>query len=218
MNPLDERRRQDLAKLTRLGERSRGRIVISDIKGQPLDEAVITLAYKTVPSPRYPQEVRDATRVRVILSARYPFQEPAIEALDPVFNPNIYTSGRFCLGAKWLATENLDLLITRVIKILTFNPEILSDRSPANMEAAQWYNATASTYPSAFPTDSFDLEPDVVQKKTLKWGEVTSAEQGRPAANDEASARCPSCGAKLRLYDSGTIRCPECEAVFEASR
>ena len=215
MNPLDERRRQDLAKVTRLGERSRGRISITETKGSPLDEAIITLTYKTVPSPRYPEESRDSTRVRVVLSARYPFQEPAIEALDPVFNPNIYTSGRFCLGAKWLATESLDFLLMRVAKILTFNPEILSDRSPANMQAAQWYNAAVLQFPDAFPTDRFELEPEVVQKKMLKWGEVS--ENGRPAANDEASARCPACSAKLRLYDSGTIRCPECEAVFEAS-
>ena len=52
MNPLEERRRQDLAKVTKLAERSRGRITISEVIGAPLDEAIITLAYKTAPSPR----------------------------------------------------------------------------------------------------------------------------------------------------------------------
>src|SRR6185312_15111277 len=127
VNPLEERRRQDLAKITRLGERSRGRIAISEITGAPLDEAVLTLAYKTAPSPRYPEDARDSTRIRVVLSARYPFQEPAIDVLDPVFNPNVYGSGRFCLGAKWMPTESLDMLILRVAKILTFDTEIMND-------------------------------------------------------------------------------------------
>ncbi|MHB1207867.1 MAG: ubiquitin-conjugating enzyme E2 [Rhodospirillaceae bacterium] len=216
MNPLDERRRQDLAKITRLGERSRGRITISEIKGAPLDEAVITLAYKTAPSPRYPHESRDATRIRVVLSSRYPFQEPAIEALDPLYNPNVYTSGRFCLGAKWLPTEGLDMLVARVAKIITFNPEIVSDRSPANMEAAQWYNAIIAASPDVFPTDRFELEAEVAPKKMLLWSEVKG--DGAPSAQDEGRAICPSCSAKLRVYDSGTIRCPACESAFETSR
>ena len=215
MNPLDERRRQDLAKITRLGERSRGRITITEVKGTPLDEAVITLAYKTSPSPRYPAEIRDFTRIRVVLGARYPFQEPAIDVLDSVFNPNVYASGRFCLGAKWLPTEGLDMLITRVAKILTFDPEILNDRSPANMEATQWYKAALETHPSAFPSDRFELEPEEVVKKKLSWNEVKkdAAENGQSMGDQTIT--CPSCSAKLRLYESGTIRCPECEAAFE---
>jgi ubiquitin-protein ligase len=214
LNPLDERRRQDLAKITRLGERSRGRIAITEIKGAPLDEAILTLAYKTAPSPRYPHESRDSTRIRVILGARYPFQEPAIDVLDPVFNPNVYTSGRFCLGAKWLPTEGLDLLIMRVAKILAFEPEILNDRSPANLEATQWYKATRDAHPAAFPSDLFELDAEVAVKKTLKWSTVP--DEGVAAANTDVV--CPSCSAKLRLYDSGTIRCPQCEAAFEMSR
>jgi hypothetical protein len=205
VNPLEERRRQDLAKITRLGERSRGRIAISEVVGAPLDEAVLTLAYKTAPSPRYPDETRDTTRIRVVLSTRYPFQEPAIDVLDPVFNPNVYGSGRFCLGAKWMPTEGLDMLIMRVAKILTFDPEILNDRSPANMEATQWYKATQAAHPHAFPTDAIDLEPEVVPKKVLRW----------TAAPAETKHACPSCAAELRSY--GTLmRCPVCEAAFEA--
>jgi hypothetical protein len=216
VNPLEERRRQDLLKVTRLGERSRGRITISEVKGAPLDEAVITLAYKTAPSPRYPRESRDSTRVRVVLSSRYPFQEPAIETLDPVFNPNVYASGRFCLGAKWLPTESLDLLITRVAKILTFDPEILNDRSPANMEATQWYKATSADFPAAFPSDTFELDSEVVPKKKLMWSEVTAGDSS--AAQPEAMALCPACSTQLRLYDAATIRCPACETAFEAAR
>jgi hypothetical protein len=209
VNPLEERRRQDLAKITRLGARSRGRIAISEITGAPLDEAVLTLAYKTAPSPRYPEDARDSTRIRVVLSARYPFQEPAIDVLDPVFNPNVYGSGRFCLGAKWMPTEGLDMLILRVAKILTFDPEIMNDRSPANMEATQWYKATQAAHPHAFPTDVVDLAPEVAPRKVLKW---TAA----PAEAAVPPATCPTCAAELRHYGASVMRCPVCEAAFEA--
>ena len=207
MNALEERRRQDLAKITKLGERSRGRIAVSEIKGAPLDEAVLTLAYRTAPSARYPQETRDATRIRIVLSARYPFQEPAIEVLDPVFNPNVYASGRFCLGTKWIATEGLDRLVVRAIKILTFDPEIMNDRSPANMEATYWFKAAQAEHPDAFPTDTLELEAEIAAKKLLKW---TAAE----VVQDQA-ATCPSCSATLRGYGSNVMRCPVCEAAFE---
>lgn len=213
MNPLEERRRQDLAKITRLGERSRGRIVIEETKGAPLDEAILTLAYPTAASPQYPAESRSATRVRITLGARYPFQEPAVEALDPLFNPNVYVSGRFCLGAKWLPTEGLDLLVMRLVKILIFDPEIVSDRSPANAEAALWYNATKLMHPKAFPSEVLALDTDAAPKKKLTW-----TNSGTTAAANDDTVPCPACGANLRLYDSGVMRCPQCEAAFEVSK
>ncbi|MBX7198093.1 MAG: hypothetical protein K1X51_01820 [Rhodospirillaceae bacterium] len=214
MNPLEERRKQDLAKIAKLGERSRGRIVISEIRGVPLDEAILTLTYPTAPSPKYPEDSRAATRVRITLGARYPFQEPAVEALDPLFNPNVYVSGRFCLGAKWLPTEGLDLLVMRLAKILTFDPEIVSDRSPANAEAALWYNAMRLTHPAAFPSHALEFDEDAAPKKKLTW---TNAGTNAGAANDD-TVPCPSCGATLRLYGGTTLRCPQCEAAFEVSQ
>jgi hypothetical protein len=200
VNPLEERRRQDLAKITRLGERSRGRIAISEVIGAPLDEAVLTLSYKTAPSPRYPEEKRDSTRIRVVLSARYPFQEPAIDVLDPVFNPNVYGSGRFCLGAKWMPTEGLDMLIMRVAKILTFDPEILNDRSPANMEATQWYKATQAAHPQAFPTDApAGLPHRHLRPRTGGGAEEAPEMDGGPGGDGQAGGLSALCSAPPEL-------------------
>src|SRR5687767_6355221 len=148
---------QDLAKITRLGIRTRGRIAVTETVDTPPSQIVISLAYKTAPTPQYPAEARDITRIRVLLGARYPFQEPAVEILDPIYNPNVYPSGRVCLGNKWLATEGLDLVILRVAKILTFDPETVNDRNPANMEAAMWYKVMVERHPEAFPTEKVDL-------------------------------------------------------------
>ena len=171
MNPLAERRLQDLAKITRLGVRARGRIAVGETLGTPPSEITVSLNYKTAASARYPEDVRETTRIRIILSARYPFQEPAVEILDPVFNPNVYPSGRVCLGKKWLATEGLDLIVLRVIKILTFDPEILNDWAPANMEAAHWYKATRAAHPGAFPSEKLALDEAAAAGKTV-WNEA----------------------------------------------
>ena len=171
MNPLAQRRIQDVAKIARLETRTRGRITITETVDTPPSEIVISIGYRTVPTPRYPAEVRDKTRIRVVLGARYPFQEPAVEILDPIYNPNIYPSGRVCLGTKWLATEGLDLVVLRVAKILTFDPDTVNERAPANMEAAMWFKAMIELHPEAFPTEKIDLAPEVAVK-TVRWNEV----------------------------------------------
>ncbi len=170
MNPLTERRVQDLAKIKRLGERARGRIAVCDTLGTPPSEITVALNYKTAASARYPVDTRDTTRIKIVLSARYPFQEPVVDILDPVFNPNVYPSGRVCLGKKWLATEGLDLVVLRVVKILTFDPEILNDWAPADMEAARWYKALLATTPAAFPSEKLALEEWAAPQKVL-WSE-----------------------------------------------
>lgn len=137
----------------------------------PPSQIVISIGYKTAPTAIYPAEVRDATRIRVLLGARYPFQEPAVEILDPIYNPNVYPSGRVCLGNKWLATEGLDLVVLRVAKILTFDPETVNDRNPANMEAAMWYKVMVERHPEAFPTEKVDLAPEGAAK-TVRWNEM----------------------------------------------
>ncbi len=162
---------QDLAKITRLGVRTHGRISVTETIDTPPSQIIISVAYKTAPTAQYPAEARDTTRIRVLLGARYPFQEPAVEILDPIYNPNVYPSGRVCLGNKWIATEGLDLLILRVAKILTFDPETVNDSNPANMEAAMWYKVMVERHPEAFPTEKVDLAPEVAAK-TVRWNEV----------------------------------------------
>lgn len=171
MNPLAERRLQDLAKITRLGVRARGRIAVGETLGTPPSEITVALNYKTAASARYPDDVRETTRIKIVLGARYPFQEPAVEILDPVFNPNVYPSGRVCLGKKWIATEGLDLIVLRVIKILTFDPEILNDWAPANMEAAFWYKSMLASNPGAFPTERIALGEESAPAKSV-WNEA----------------------------------------------
>jgi len=171
VNPLAERRIHDLAKIQRLGERTRGRITICDTLGTPPSEITVALNYKTAASARYPEDARDTTRIKIVLGARYPFQEPTVEILDPVFNPNVYASGRVCLGKKWLATEGLDLIVLRVIKILTFDPEILNDWAPANLEAAHWYKAVLAASPGAFPSEKIALGEAAVAAKAV-WNEA----------------------------------------------
>ncbi|MGE4062480.1 MAG: ubiquitin-conjugating enzyme E2 [Rhodospirillaceae bacterium] len=170
MNPLAQRRMQDLAKVTRLAARSRGCIAVCETVDSPPSQITLSLGYKTAPTARYPAEVRESTRIRITFGARYPFQEPAVDILDPIYNPNVYPSGRVCLGNKWLATEGLDLIVLRVAKILTYDPETVNDSNPANMEAAMWFKSVALQHPQAFPTQKIEIDPDVAAK-AIRWNE-----------------------------------------------
>jgi hypothetical protein len=82
-------------------------------------------------------------------------------------------TGRVCLGKKWLATEGPDLTVQRVIKTLTFDPEILNDWAPANLEAAHWYKAVRAASPFSFPTEKISLDEEVMPRR-VAWGEVKS--------------------------------------------
>ena len=109
MSARAERLQQDLGKLEALCQQSQGRIKILSRKGNPVRELVIELRYRTAPSSEYPSRVQEATQVRIELADRYPFQEPTASVVTPILHPNVFASGRICLGKKWMPTENLAL-------------------------------------------------------------------------------------------------------------
>lgn len=165
---MNERRQQDVEKINRIAQNSGGKIKIISVKGNPTNEIEIDLHYQTVASRLYPAEVSKTTRVNIELSSRYPFQEPLAMFKTTVFHPNVYTSGRICLGTKWLPTEGLDLLLKRIVQIITFDPQILNGNSPANREALSWYQSAIRQYPKNFPTDILNWSGSTVVK-TLSW-------------------------------------------------
>src|SRR5688572_18122839 len=114
-----ERRREDLARLRTLCAASSGRLQIIAHKGNPLDEITIELACRSATSAAYPARSVNRVRAFIELPARYPFAPPLVAVDPPVFHPNVYSSGQVCLGAKWIPTEGLDLLVKRVAQIVT---------------------------------------------------------------------------------------------------
>jgi ubiquitin-protein ligase len=172
MSAFAQRRHEDLQKLRQLAASHPGRISISKVVGDPPSEIEIILAFKTAPSQQYPSIVQERTQAVISLPAKYPLVPPAVIVRSPILHPNVYVGGTVCLGTTWLPASGLDLLVKRLIQIITFDVTVLNEQSPANRDALAWYQATRARTPQAFPTDS-GLSVSGEQRKTMSWSNVS---------------------------------------------
>jgi ubiquitin-protein ligase len=171
MTALATRRETDVQKLQAMSANSGGRIRVVHVNGTPPTSVEVQLAYPTAGSKSYPASVQRTTNVVIDLGARYPFSEPRVAIKSPIIHPNVYASGQVCLGSKWMPTQGLDLLLKRLIAIITYDPAILNANSPANRDALNWYTATHKMHPSAFPTTS-DTATEVKHSSSISWNTV----------------------------------------------
>ncbi len=142
------------------------------------------LTVRTAPNDLFPQSVLPSTVLEIRLGAQYPFQAPTAH-LDPVpFHPNVFPAGVICLGGKWSPSEGMDLFITRIAKLLSFDPLLVNTQSPANGEAARWYKQLCRQRPDVFPSDPLNLVPARVVRL------------------------CPQCSVGLRLPTEKAERLP----------
>lgn len=212
MTAFAERRAQDIEKLRQLSQASNGRILVTGTSGNPVSKITLELRFRTAGSNRFPSEAQNVTKVAIDLPAKYPFAEPSANILTPIYHPNVYSSGRICFGLKWLPSEGLDLLVQRIVQIITFDPLTLNENSPANGAALSWYRDARRNHPSAFPTDrAGDGITD--DKPKMSWTDVSQA------VPERKTITCPSCSAKLALPAGkrGRVICPKCKSGFEVS-
>ncbi|MBZ9963733.1 ubiquitin-conjugating enzyme E2 [Mesorhizobium sp. BR1-1-2] len=209
MSAFDERRAQDVQKLRDLERLSRSRVRVTKVVGNPTNEIEAELHLRTAPSSAYPSSVQPVTRISISLPARYPFVEPTVNVGTPILHPNVYTSGRICLGLKWIPSFGLDLLVRRVVQIVTFDPTVLNLQSPANRAAVSWYQQAIRSNPQAFPTDVIDFSVQD-QAKTMAW------RNAEPAVDAKTVVTCSHCNARLSVPNgrSGTVKCPKCGNGF----
>lgn len=166
------RREQDIEKLQSLSRNSGGKIRIASISGSPPSSVVVELLYPTAGSKNYPSVIQQSTQVIIELGARYPFAEPRVVVKTPIIHPNVYSSGQVCLGAKWLPSQGLDLLVKRLIAIVTYDPGVLNESSPANRDALNWYVATQRQHPGAFPTTLAGSASEATKPAAIAWNNV----------------------------------------------
>jgi len=210
-----ERRRADLANLERLAAASSGRVAVISRDGDPPTDITVELALRTARSHTYPAAAVDRTRVRISLPLRYPFQAPVVNLAPVTFHPNVYTSGLVCLGAKWIPTEGLDLLVKRIAQIITFDPAVINTSSPANSAAANWYRQAVARSPRLFPTDSLDFLSAAGFKAKPQWRDIAT-ESAQPATK---MIQCEQCPQRLRVPDTPgvQVRCPRCLHTFRVA-
>ena len=206
------RLRSDAERLQALAAASSGRIVIESLPDAASPSLVLRLFYPTAGNSHYPRERQSETRLKIALPGRYPFQPPVASVQTPIFHPNVYPSGVVCLGTKWLPSEGLDLFVQRLLRLLTFDPLLVNTASPANREAASWYDRARRRHRDAFPSADPAFGQGTKPSSSAKWKNL-----------DEPAARvlreCPACSRKLRLPSgrSGNVRCPACGRRFEVS-
>jgi hypothetical protein len=203
----------DHERLRALAATSGERIVLltGPIAARP--QVDLEFRYAVARSERYPADVTRQTRLRIALPARYPFQAPTATVLTPIWHPNVFPAGVICLGTRWLPSEGLDLFVRRLARLLTFDSLLVNTHSPANRVAADWYVRALRQRPDAFPSDHpqfGELRRDTMRGR-VGWRE-TAAGDGR------VERVCPNCARMLRLPAGrrGRVRCPGCDAAFEA--
>ena len=186
----------DAAQLRSLAAASRGRVEFGRLPSEARPEVVAVFACVTAGSTAYPERRESRVVVHVALPERYPFLAPVATVRTPIWHPNVYPSGIVCLGTRWIAAQGLDLFVQRLLRLVTFDPLLINTASPANREAASWYESRRREYPGAFPTDRLAVE-QLVERIVLA---------------------CPACRRELRVPRgrSGTVRCPSCGTAFEA--
>jgi len=168
MSAVSSRILEDIEKIKKLSAKTNNRISINRTEGQPPNAVFIDFKYNTVPDSSFPSNKLQLSTVKIDLSNRYPFQEPTAKFVTPIFHPNVFESGKICLGKKWLPTDTLDLLAERIAKIIIFEPDILDESDPANVKSKNWYVKLKSKNPSLFPTDNF-LSSSNKKESTIKW-------------------------------------------------
>jgi len=208
MSASVERVKQDIRKLEELSRSLNGRVRVKSTSGTPVNRIVVELDYPTAPSSAYPDKIQRKTEVIIELLSRYPFQEPTAKITTPVFHPNVYASGKICLGSKWMPTQGLDLLVRRIIQIITFDSSVIDLNPPANAQAAQWYTSAVSRQPKAFPTDKLVVQEPA--KKKMSWSNLDSANEQKSIVS------CPQCRGALRVPTGKklNVTCPKCNHTF----
>ena len=84
--------------------------------------------------------------VEVHLPAAYPAQAPVVTALTPLIHPHVYANGTLCLGG-WHRSQPLNGLLSRIVRVLTYEPQAINWQSVANPQAALWAQGNRELFP-----------------------------------------------------------------------
>jgi ubiquitin-protein ligase len=147
-------------------------LAILGVTGDPARSIKLRIAIPTARNGAYPQERQEISEVDIVLPENYPFPPgPFVTFTTPIWNPNVYPSGKWCFG-EWKVTENLELFVMRLMKVIALDPSIVNPHSAANVEAAGWFVRHLSLHPERFPTVSLSELMMVAQKPSIVWRSI----------------------------------------------
>lgn len=166
------RRRTDLAKLRELQSKLPRTLEILEVTGDPPRSIKLRIRIPTAINTKYPQEKQEVNEVEIVLPENYPFRPgPLVNFTTPIWNPNVYQSGRWCYG-DWNTMENLELFVVRLMKVIALDPVIVNPDSAANFEAARWYERLKRLQLKLFPTVSLSGLMAEVEKPKITWRSI----------------------------------------------
>jgi ubiquitin-protein ligase len=201
------RRTQDQQLLLNLIARSDGELKPQGNLDTQSDRVLLELTLPTVASSHYPSDVQRSCTIEIQLPVRYPFAPPTAKVLSTQWHPNVWPNSTICLGTRWQTSEGLDLFVSRIIKLLIYDPLLVNLQSMANPDAGRWYAQAIKQHPTAFPT---------VQTHASHW---LRDPRGLNQSAPKVEKPCPHCHATLRLPAGrkGVVQCPKCRSDFEVS-
>jgi ubiquitin-protein ligase len=87
--------------------------------------------------------VRKKHRIFLEFPRAYPLEAPpTFKRVSPLFHPNIYPHGVFCLGfegdRKWRPSVSLESLVLHVSRLIRFDPDWVNIYPPANRTTEFW--------------------------------------------------------------------------------
>lgn len=143
MNPLIKRRENDLKKLKELEKKYKFFKVIK-VAGNPIKDIWAELNLKIpISSSKFANKIE----IKIELPSKYPMESPKFSVKPPVYNPNVFESGKVCMGNKWMVSNTLDLEVERLIKILVLDPQYINTKSAANSNAVDWFLLNIKKFP-----------------------------------------------------------------------
>ncbi len=208
MDAKTKRKEEDFSKLKKLSEEFSGLIEIKTTNINSGNALYLSLNIPTAKNSKYPQEIQNKTDIKIDFPLNYPFSEPKATITTPIWNPNVYSSGLICHGTKWMPTEGLDLFVIWIMKLISYDPSIVFTGSPANREAADWYNGVKNI--NYFPTINIE-QKRTRQEKKVSWRSIDDNQV------KYSIVICPSCNQKLRVPSGKKLKvnCPSCKNIFE---
>ncbi len=201
----------DRDRLLQLRTRSGGRVELLQAPSAARPRAEIELGYRTADSRSYPSRDRSSSRLVIDFAARYPFVTPVARITTPILHPNVWESGVVCLGARWIASEGIDLFVQRIARLISFDALLVNEQSAANRNALVWYQQARRQHPEAFPSDHVQWLDEAAVAP------IATSRTATPVVDRNEIRVCPACTTKLRLPAGkvGIVACPKCKHEFE---
>lgn len=124
----------------------RGDVISWQAYGTPPHEYIVTFNIRSYINA---SAIRDQHNLRIILSPSHPFEKPVVMMyqMPPIFHPHVWPDGKVCIGG-WDYREGLGSFVVKLARMFQYDPDLVDPYSIANYNAADWYYANPTLFPS----------------------------------------------------------------------